>query len=118
VHRTKVKVVFDGLSDELFPDDIRHRSVHILYSGPGADADSRIKDLVRTSSYKRDIVVVSSDRDLASFVRKQGTKVISSGKFRKMLKDAEKVDRPEIDSAQQASGDVEEWLEYFGIEKE
>jgi predicted RNA-binding protein with PIN domain len=117
-HRTNVKVVFDGLPDELFLDDIRYKSVHILYSGPGADADSRIKDLVRTSSYKRDIVVVSSDRDLASFARKQGTKVISSGKFRKMLNEAQKVDRPESDSAHQPSADVEEWLEYFGIEKE
>ncbi len=112
VHKVKLKVVFDGVPDDEFPEGIKFKSVHILYARPGSDADSRIKDLVRKSSYKRDMIVVSSDRELASYAKNQGSKVISSGQFRAMLEEAAKTAIP-ADKAGVGSVDVDEWLDFF-----
>jgi predicted RNA-binding protein with PIN domain len=112
VHKVKLKVVFDGVPDDEFPEGCKFKSVHILYARPGSDADSRIKEIVRKSSYKRDMIVVSSDRALASYVRNQGAKVVSSGQFRAMLDETAKTAIP-ADKAGVASVDVDEWLDFF-----
>jgi predicted RNA-binding protein with PIN domain len=112
VHRVKLKVIFDGVPDDEFPEGCKFKSVHILYARPGSDADSRIKDIVRKSSFKRDMIVVSSDRDLASHAKNQGAKVISSGQFRVMLEEAAKTAIP-ADKAGVGAVDVDEWLDFF-----
>jgi predicted RNA-binding protein with PIN domain len=112
VQKVKVRVVFDGVPDDEFPEGLKFKSVHILYARLGSDADSRIKEIVRRSSYKRDLIVVSSDRDLASYVKSRGAKVISSGKFRALLEDAAKTGIP-ADKAGAQAIDVDEWLDYF-----
>ena len=113
VHRVKLKVVFDGAPDEEFPDGRRYKGVHIMYARPGSDADSRIKELAGKASYKRDLIIVSSDRDLTSFVKHQGAKVISSGQFRKLLEESSIQVTSKDKSGQADRVNVEEWLEYF-----
>ncbi|MGO9570671.1 MAG: NYN domain-containing protein [Desulfomonilaceae bacterium] len=113
VQRVKLKVVFDGAPDEEFPEGRKFKGVHILYARPGSDADSRIKELVRKASYKRDLVVVSSDRALGSSIKHQGARVISSGEFRRLLAEClERTDSMEK-SGQGDRVDVEEWLKFF-----
>lgn len=112
VSRVKVKVVFDGVPDDEFPEGCKYKSVHILYARPGSDADSRIKTIVRNSSFKRDMVVISSDREVASHAKSQGAKVFSSGQFRALLEEAAKKVLP-TDKAGTGRVDVEEWLDFF-----
>lgn len=111
--RAKVTLVFDGAPDEDFPDGTTHRSVRILYSRPNEDADTRIVELVRTARSKRELVVVTSDRQLASSVRTEGARVIRSGEFRTMLSDTicEETEKPDAD-------DVDRWLEVFGTREQ
>ena len=52
------------------------RVLKYFYAKAGHSADDRIKDMVRTASYSRDITVVSSDRELRSCVSSLGAKVI------------------------------------------
>jgi len=111
LHRRKLKVVFDGVPDNEFPEALTFKSVQIFYARPGSDADSRIKEMLSRSSYKRDTIVVTSDRDLASFAKNQGSKVISSGQFRSMLEEAAATS----DKVSTAAVDVEEWLDFFKI---
>jgi predicted RNA-binding protein with PIN domain len=113
VQRVKLMVVFDGAPDEEFPDGRKYKGVQILYARPGSDADSRIKELASKASYKRDLVVVSSDRALASFVRGQGARVVSSGRFKSLLEDCDKLATSMEKSGQGDRVDVEEWLEFF-----
>lgn len=113
VHRGKIKVVFDGRPDEEFPDGTRYKSVQILYARYGSDADSRIKEIIHGASYKRDMVVVSSDRDLVSFANRQGTRTISSGRFRKMLDYAGKTRTEREKPLTGESVDIDDWLNYF-----
>jgi len=117
VNRVKVQVVFDGTPDEEFPDGRMYKGVKILYAKAGSDADSRIKDIVGKSSYRRDMTLASSDRDLELFVKKLGARVISSGKFREMIKEAEDklTYREKVSPSEPVN--VEEWMEFFKSEK-
>ena len=90
VQRVKLKVVFDGAPDEEFPEGLNYKGVHILYARPGSDADSRIMDLVDKASHKRDLVVVTSDRALASFAKRKAARTMYSGQFRSLLEDSSK----------------------------
>ena len=112
-HRAKVTVVFDGAPDDEFPEGCKFKSVRTLYARSGSDADSRIKELMRKSSYKRDLILVSSDRALASLARGQVGEVISAGAFRKMLDDAVRTAKAAGKSGQGEPIDVDEWLEFF-----
>ena len=111
VRRVKLKVVFDGAPDEEFPEGLKYKGVRILYARPGSDADSRIMDLVGKSSHKRDLIVISSDKALVSFVNHQGARTLSSGKFRRLLEVTAKVAMEK--SGRGESVDVDEWLEFF-----
>lgn len=110
--RSKVRVVFDGVPDDEFPEGTRFKSVQVSYARPGFDADARIKELVTRSSYRRDMVVVTSDRALKGFVSAKGARVMSSGKFRSFMVETLRAEsREKID---QGPIDVNEWLDYFG----
>jgi predicted RNA-binding protein with PIN domain len=111
VHRAKVTVVFDGPQDEQFPEGSRYKSVRILYARPGNDADSRIKELVKKSTNKHDLIVVSSDKALGGVVAHQGVRVMPSGQFRKLLEEAAAAGPEKPPQTQQV--DIDEWLEFF-----
>ncbi len=113
LQKVKLKVVFDGAPDEEFPEGIKYKGVHILYARPDSDADSRIMELVGKASHKRDLVVVTSDRALALFVKRQGARTMYSGEFRRLLEDSPKLASPMEKSDHGMSVDVEEWLEFF-----
>jgi len=111
VTKVKIRVVFDGTPDDEFPDGGKYKSVHVLYARPGSDADTRIQGLIRKSTNKRDLILVTSDKALAAFARGQGTKIVPSGKFRKLMEDA-LADAPEKPVLDQPVN-VEDWMEYF-----
>jgi predicted RNA-binding protein with PIN domain len=111
VRKVKIRVVFDGTPDDEFPDGGRYKSVHVLYARPGSDADTRIQSLIRKSTNKRDLILVTSDKALAAFARGQGTKIVSSGQFRKMMAEALAAGPEKPVSDQPVN--VEDWLEYF-----
>jgi predicted RNA-binding protein with PIN domain len=116
-HKVKVKVVFDGHPDERFPEGCVFKGVQILYAKAGQDADSRIKELVGKSSHKRDTIMVSSDRALASFAGRQGARTLASQTFRQMLMEIQDPVSPEK-TGKGDPVDVDEWLEFFGNGKD
>lgn len=111
IRKAKLRVVFDGSPDDEFPEGRKYKSVQILYAKKGSDADSRIKGLVDKSTNKRDIIVVSSDKALCSYVAGRGAKVVTSGKFRRMLEEALSQQREK--PGEQEPLDVDEWLNFF-----
>ncbi|MFA6221779.1 MAG: NYN domain-containing protein [Desulfomonilaceae bacterium] len=113
--RKKVKIVFDGVEDNLCPDGAAFKGVKIFYAKAGHSADDRIKDMVRTASYSRDITVVSSDRELRSCVSSFGAKVISREAFRSELSQIDSIAENETKDPNPKIEDVSEWLEFFGI---
>ena len=112
--RVRITVVFDGEPDRDFPEASAHQGVRILYAARGSDADARIERLVSASTDPRGLTVVTSDRRLALAVRSHGASVLRSGEFRKRLEDAQAAGAHGNEETQRDSGDIEEWLRYFG----
>lgn len=111
----KVKIVFDGIEDSNYPDGIIFKGVQIFYAKPGKDADERIKSMIRNVSYSRDITVVSSDRDLRSYVMGQGAKVLTREYFRSEFKKLSKTEETENKESNPIVDDIKEWLNFFGL---
>jgi uncharacterized protein len=114
VKKARVTVVFDGEPDQTAPEGSAFRGVKVLYADRGSDADTKIERLIESSSNSRGVTVVTSDRRLALAVRSCGSKVIRSGEFRKQVERALALSLQEDDRKQAESGDVDEWLRYFG----
>jgi len=83
----KVTVVFDGWVGGS-PEEERDRSsgVNIIYSRKGEKADDVIKRLANERT--EEIVVVSSDRDIADFVGRRGGTAVSSHQFIELMEKA------------------------------
>ena len=79
----KVTIVFDGQS-EIF-GQIHSGTVKIIFSR-GKSADDCIKRMVADSKQKKNIVVVTNDRDIRFFVRAQGAQVVSVQDFIKKMR--------------------------------
>lgn len=82
-----VTVVFDGKDGVVAP--IRHSTVKIIFSKKTC-ADKKIKHLLESSSFARDIGVVSDDRQVRFYANSVGAKRISVEEFLKRLNLAEK----------------------------
>ncbi|MBN1473418.1 MAG: NYN domain-containing protein [Syntrophaceae bacterium] len=80
----KITVVFDGWQGEEREEERdRYNNVDIIYSRYGEDADTVIKRLAAQS--EEETVVVSSDREIASFAASMGNTVLSSVEFESVM---------------------------------
>jgi predicted RNA-binding protein with PIN domain len=116
--KARVVVVFDGAPDEHFADGASYRGVRVFYALRGSNADERIKSLVESSRERRTLLVVTSDRALAEYVRRCGAQVVRAGEFRRRMEEAltesatENTDAPPIEET------TERWMRYFGVAPE
>jgi predicted RNA-binding protein with PIN domain len=117
--KARVSVVFDGAPDENFADGSSYKGVRVYYAARGSDADERIKNLVEQSRERRTLVVVTSDRALADYVRRCGAEVLRAGEFRRRMEaaDAEVASRADAD-APPIEESTERWMRYFGVAPE
>lgn len=76
----RITIVFDGWKQGSSTEARdREGSLHIIYSRQGEKADEVIKKLVASSG--DEIMVVTSDRDIVSFVERRGGTAVSSPDF-------------------------------------
>ena len=113
--QARVTVVFDGPASGAYPEGSAFHGVRILYAERGSDADTRICGLVESSADARGLIVITSDRELASLVHARGARVIRSGEFRRQMEAAA---RPADDSGGTQEGcddgSLSDWMRYFG----
>jgi predicted RNA-binding protein with PIN domain len=85
--RTRVQVVFDGPAQGRGGAGRARQAgrVKVHYSGSGRTADDHIVNLVRGDNSPADIIVVTSDRELASRVRAAGARVMGCARFAEAL---------------------------------
>ncbi|ODS30885.1 MAG: hypothetical protein SCARUB_03995 [Candidatus Scalindua rubra] len=81
----KLIVVFDG-KGSVVSSETRVAGIEVVFSRPDLDADEEIKRMVSNSKRPRQIIVVTSDRNIIQFVRKYGSKVVEPLKFYKDVK--------------------------------
>ena len=110
-------VVFDGAPDEHFPDGSDFMGVRVFYAARGRTADDRIKSMVDAARERRTLLVVTSDRQLADYVRRSGVRVQSSGEFRKRLDATQRREgEPDKDDEPPPShDDLLREMRYFGV---
>ncbi|MGB7923091.1 MAG: NYN domain-containing protein [Pyrinomonadaceae bacterium] len=121
VRKATVEVVFDGAPEQHFADGARYRGVRVFYAERGSNADERIKRLVEAARERRTLMVVTSDRELAGYVRRCGAQVIRSGDFRRRMDEAvaEAGSEAGTDAATGVADDeMDGWMRYFGVAPE
>lgn len=107
---------------------VRERSVHVRFAGPGQTADAAIIRLVRRSSAPRRLTIVTSDREIVQQVRRRRASVISSERFLANLAEDHAIrssDRPSSDrrtdpppaSHPADRRQVEAWLRLFELDQ-
>jgi predicted RNA-binding protein with PIN domain len=73
-------VVFDGRGSGVsYKSNIS--GIDVVFPRPGLDADEEIKRMVSKSKRPREIMVVTSDREIKRFVEKCGSKVMEPLEF-------------------------------------
>ena len=77
-----VTVVFDGQIDITSP--LRPGPIKIVFS-KGESADDKIKKIVRAAENKKNIVVITDDRDIQYAVRADGASVLTAKEFIRKL---------------------------------
>jgi predicted RNA-binding protein with PIN domain len=74
-------VVFDGADRELTAAASRTRSVRVVFSPAGVEADDVVLELVDQLPVSRPVTVVSSDRRVRDGARERGANVLASDAF-------------------------------------
>lgn len=115
----KVSVVFDGAPEDFFDDGSTYKGVKIFYARQNSNADERIKQIVESSKERKTMIVVTSDRALADYCHRCGTKVIRSGEFRQMMEEERlKNEESKIKSTEVVKEEeLDEWMRYFGVDE-
>ena len=116
--RVRVMVVFDGAPEQHFADGASYKGVRVFYSLRGSDADERIKQMVEGARERSTLLVVTSDRALADYVRRCGARVVRSGEFRKKMEDAAALTAHDAAAEPAIDGELNQWMRYFGVAPE
>jgi predicted RNA-binding protein with PIN domain len=115
--RQRVTVVFDGAPDPACPDGSKSGGVTVHYARRGADADGRIVELVEAEANRKNLLVVTSDSQLAARIRVCGVRVMRSGEFRQTL-DAIAAQPPASADPSVETDEMKHWLRYFGVDED
>lgn len=116
--RVRVSVVFDGAPEQHFGDGASYKGVRVFYAERGSNADERIKQMVENARERRTLIIVTSDRELADYVRRCGAQVVRSGEFRKKMAEAITQAAHQNQDESSVGGKLDEWMRYFGVAPE
>lgn len=98
----RITIVFDGwASDPLMEERDREGGIDIIYSRKGEKADEVIKRMVKER--EEEIVVVTSDRNIADSISRSGGVAISSPEFESKMERTSEHNLPPSNSSDQNS---------------
>jgi predicted RNA-binding protein with PIN domain len=109
--RNKVTIVFDGRMDVSSPKELS--TIDVIFSR-NETADEKICRMVSSAANKRNIVVVTNDRDIQYAVRAMGAKVIGVSEFlRKTVPSAPMDDmKTKLSAKKTAAKNISKTLEF------
>ncbi|MBN2206464.1 MAG: NYN domain-containing protein [Candidatus Aminicenantes bacterium] len=119
--RARVILVFDGPADaalETPPPSPGLRTLSILFPPDGCPADDLIRDILDGRRDNRDVVLVTSDRELSAYGRRRGARVSACAAFarelRGVLRDFHRARASRKPETKPPSGlDLRLWLDVF-----
>ncbi len=116
--KNKVIVVFDGEPQSISQEENHTEKIVIKFPQMGNSADDEIKKILNGYNYFRDVILVTSDRELKTIAKKKGAKIINSIEFYYELKRTYRASG-EIEMRQKridtklSEGEVDHWLKIF-----
>lgn len=110
--RVRATIVFDGhpLRGDLASQDLGPVSVRV--PPLGQDADTVIRELVERAPRPQELIVVSSDKALYSYVKTLGARVMRAHEWNHA--ERQQPSRVKGDEKPEREDDVEGWLKRFG----
>jgi len=118
--RTRVILVFDGRAPDDFPAPGKDKFT-ILFPPPGESADAVIVDYIENHPDRRNLVVVSSDREIRLIARESGATSRRCDEFNRELKKSLRQSREarEMDKNEENATALEItlWTEAFARKK-
>jgi predicted RNA-binding protein with PIN domain len=118
--RTRVILVFDGVAPADFPAPGREK-FSILFPPSGESADTLIVDYIERHHDRRNLIVVSSDREIRTIAREAGAVSLRCDEFHRELKKVLRESRTarEMDKIEETASALEIalWTEAFERKK-
>jgi predicted RNA-binding protein with PIN domain len=111
----KATVVFDGhpLRSDMAAQDLGPVSVRVPEAG--RDADSLIRELVERAPRASQLIVVTSDKALYSYVKTLGASVLRAHEWNVLERQVASRQPPQLGSEKpEHEDDIEGWLKKFG----
>lgn len=114
----KVVLVFDGKPDHGSRLQLISSRFTVIYPRLGESADMEIKKILEGYTYFKDVVLVSSDRELKTFARDKGARTVNAIDFlfelKKSFRAADKEDdKKERINQKLSDSEVDQWLKIF-----
>lgn len=116
--KSNIIIVFDGQPDAYSHKQPLSERLTVVYPKYGNSADDEIKKILNSYTYFKDVVLVSSDRELKSFARKKGAKVVNSTEFHYELKRSYRAQGRKEDVIKRihtslSNSEVDKWMNIF-----
>jgi uncharacterized protein len=117
-------VVFDGSRPRGRPADVDPaKHIKIIYSGHDSDADVLLEELIEKNTAPRRLTVVSTDRQVRKATRRRRAKSLTSREYLEfMIKRSQRPAPPPPEPREKRhglpEGQLDQWLELFGIDPE
>ena len=111
-------VVFDGRAPRLGGGEVDSAAeIDVRYSGT-RQADDVLAELIDVDSAPRQLLVISSDRQVQRHARRRRCKIMDSVAFARLLKAPPRKSEPDEPAAKTrglAAGQLDTWLKEFGL---
>ncbi len=118
---TKVTVVFDGEPQGSERHNPINSKLTVVYPRYGLSADDEIKGMLENGQHAKEMVLVTTDRELKSFAKEKGVRTVNSIEFYFTLKKAfvsqgRKEETLKRVNTRVSKSEVEQWLKIFSNE--
>lgn len=112
--QVRATIVFDGqpLRTDLATQDLG--LVRIRVPPPGRDADSVIREIVDSAKAPGELIVVTSDKPLYSYVKTRGARVLRAHEWNRTEREQRKRQADAAGEKPEREQDIEGWLKAFG----
>lgn len=119
--KNNVIVVFDGKPDDVLHKKLVTNKFTIQYPQYGSSADEEIKKILNNYINFKDVILVSSDRELKSYAKKKGARTINSIEFYFELKRIYRISgkreaKQKRINTTLSKGEVDNWMKIFNNE--
>ena len=116
--KSKIIIVFDGEPDTFSEEENPNEKIVVKYPPVGESADDEIKRILEGYTYFRDVILITSDRELKEAAKKKGVKVVNSIEFYYELKRVYRAtgrieQKQKRINTELTEGEVDQWMKIF-----